>query len=527
MRYLVTAEEMRRYDSNTIERIGIPGMVLMERAALAARDAVFGMLKEKMQGEHPNETHTVLILAGVGNNGGDGLALARLLVEEGFSVTVWCVGDEEKASSQWKQQRHILNHYKISFVKEPVSPRYSVLVDALFGVGLSREVTGIYAKAIERFNSTEGLRLALDMPSGICSDTGRVLGCAVKADQTVTFGYGKRGLYLHPGCGYAGEIHVADIGIEENSFFGENPGMFCLDKEDIRGRLPVRLSDGNKGTFGKVLLIAGSEGMAGAAVLSAKAAYRVGAGMVKVLTDESNRIILQETVPEALYGTYTDMEESLAWADVIAIGPGLGKASEAYHALERVIAGSDKPLLIDADGLNLLAEHKNLQRLLADSTAMGMRKARSGADTVLEKRRQVILTPHVGEFARLTGLSVVQLKEKPWEHGMELAERLHVTVVAKDARTFICETGQPVCMNIHGNSGMATAGSGDVLSGIVAGLWAQNRACEDGFGTACLGVCIHAAAGDMAADAKGEHGCMAGDMAEAVGAVIKEAFDIC
>lgn len=512
MRYLVTAEEMRHYDANTIERIKIPGMVLMERAALSARDTVLGIQREKLQSGGCDGTFTVLIMAGMGNNGGDGLALARLLAEAGLCVTIWCVGDEEKASAQWKQQRHILEHYRVSFVQEPVSDKYSVLVDALFGVGLSREVTGIYAKAVERFNRTEGFRLALDVPSGICSDTGRVLGCAVRADRTLTFGFGKRGLYLYPGCRYAGEVQVADIGISKNSFFGEIPGMFCLEKrEDIRKGMPVRRGDGNKGTFGKVLLVAGSAGMAGAAVLSAKAAYRTGVGMVKVLTDESNRVILQETVPEALYGTYENLEESLGWADVIAVGPGLGRSPEAYRILERVIAGCRKALLIDADGLNLLAEHTRLQEMLAESTGAG--------------NRQVILTPHVGELARLTGLSIEQLKDNLWEHGMALAEKLHVTVAAKDARTFVCGTARPVCMNIYGNSGMATAGSGDVLAGIIAGLWAQSRGCADGFETACLGVCIHAAAGDLAAAKKGEYGCTAGDMAKEVAAVIKEAFE--
>lgn len=509
MRYLVTAEEMRRYDANTIEKIKIPGMVLMERAALAARDAVLERLGKR---------GSVLILAGTGNNGGDGLALARLLSEAGVPVTVWCVGEEAKASAQWRQQRHILEHYEVRLVSAPDADAYTVAVDALFGVGLSREVAGAFAEAVKRFNALEGYKLALDVPSGICSDTGRVLGCAVRADETVTFGFAKRGLYVYPGCTFAGKVRVAGIGITEKSFCGERPGMFCLDGgEDVRSRIPVRQGAGNKGTFGKVLLIAGSFGMAGAAVLSARAAYRVGAGMVKVLTDERNRVILQEAVPEALYGTYDDLEESMAWADVIAVGPGLGRSKEAYRVLERVIAKSEKPLLIDADGLNLLAEHAELQRLLADAAASPQKAVREGCG----EGRQVILTPHVGELTRLTGLPAAQLKEKLWEHGMSVAERLHVTLVAKDARTYTCAENRPVCMNLCGNSGMATAGSGDVLAGILAGIWAQSGGREDGFRTACLGVHIHAAAGDLVAAGKGEYGCMAGDMAEAAAGVMR------
>ena len=520
MRYLVTAEEMRRYDTNTIERIGIPGMVLMERAALAARDMVLEVLDGALSGGG-RQTPEVLVLVGVGNNGGDGLALARLLAEKGCSVTVWCVGDKSKASEQWTRQRHIIEYYGVRFCDTPVSEAYAILIDALFGVGLSREVTGEYAEAIRRFNSLKGYKLALDMPSGICSDTGSVLGCAVHADATITFGFGKRGLYLYPGCECAGTVQVADIGITERAFFDEMPKMFCLDApEEALGLLPVRQGAGNKATFGKVLFIAGSDGMAGAAVLGARAAYRSGAGMVKVLTDERNRVILQETVPEALYGSYAEdreLEESFTWADVIVVGPGLGKAERARHCLKAAMEKSVKPLVIDADGLNLLAEERDLQELLA------------------VQRREVILTPHVGELSRLAGLSVAQLKEGLWQHAAALAERLHAVIVAKDARTFVCEAGKPVCMNIHGNSGMATAGSGDVLAGIIAGLWAQmavrdrqmavqGEYSETAFWAACAGVRLHAAAGDAAAAKKGEYGCMAGDIAEAAAEVVQKEY---
>ncbi len=518
MRYLVTAEEMRRYDTNTIEKIGIPGMVLMERAALAAKECVL----KALEGFVPcaggrRRSPEILVMAGVGNNGGDGLALARLLSENGFSVTVWCVGDKSKASEQWTCQRHIIEYYGVRFCDMP-EEKYMVLVDALFGVGLSREVTGAYADAVRRFNELEGYKLALDMPSGICSDTGRVLGCAVRADATVTFGFGKRGLYLYPGCECAGEVCVADIGITERAFFDGPPGMFCLDEpEEAFALLPGRQGAGNKATFGKVLFIAGSAGMAGAAVLGARAAYRSGAGMVKVLTDEQNRVILQQAVPEALYGNYAEdqeLEESFSWADVIVVGPGLGRSERAKHCLRAAVEwGADpdsvKPFVIDADGLNLLAEDEELQKQLAG------------------QRREVILTPHVGELSRLTGLSVAQLKEGLWQHAEALAQRLNAVVAAKDARTFVCGAGRPVCVNIHGSSGMATAGSGDVLAGIIAGIWAQmyagseheaeHEVCPDmAFWAACAGVRLHAAAGDAAVAQKGEYGCMAGDIAEAL-----------
>lgn len=492
MRYVVTAEEMRRYDTNTIERIGVPGMVLMERAALAARDAVIKVCKSK---EMLSNNCSVLVMAGTGNNGGDGLALARLLAEGTFRVTVWCVGDNTKASEQWLQQRKILEFYDVCFCDVAPEDEYTILIDALFGVGLSREITGVYKQAIETFNNLHGYKIALDVPSGICSDSGKRLGDAVQANETVTFAFAKRGLYLQPGCECSGKLTIADIGIDEHAFMEEPPEMFCLD--DPKQWLPKRDVWGNKGTFGKVLLIAGSNGMAGAAVLAARAAYRSGAGMVKVLTDESNREILQTSVPEAMYGTYDELADSLKWANVIAIGPGIGKSKEAEGCLEKVIKSSNKPLLIDADGLNLLAENKSLVKTLS-----------------IQNDRAVVLTPHVGELARLTGLSITCLKDNLWEYGLKLSEQLHAIVVAKDARTYVCEENEPVYINIYGNNGMATAGSGDVLAGVIAGLMGQYAG--NYFRAACAGVRLHAAAGDAVRQEIGEYACMAGDFAEEV-----------
>lgn len=493
----MTAEEMRRLDRYTIEEIGIPAMVLMERAALAA----YGLI-EKYSAEHSWAKGTVLVMAGTGNNGGDGLALARLLAEGGYKVEVWCVGEAQKASEQWKQQKNILSRYPVCFSTKPLRDEYTILVDALFGVGLSREITGVYGNAADIFNRLEGRKLALDLPSGIDSDTGRIWGKAVRADETVTFGFCKRGLVLYPGCQLAGRVTVADIGISDRSFDGKAPGMYALD-EKTEELLPDRSAGGNKGTFGKVLLIAGSVNMAGAAVLAARAAYRVGAGMVKVITPEENRVILQQAVPEALLGTEEDLEESLKWADVIAIGPGLGKSESALGMLERVLSGSRLPLVVDADGLNLLSEQRNLRNLAAAQGKQG---------------RSIVMTPHVGELSRLLGRSISQVKENLSGCGSELAMELQAVVAAKDARTFICRQGSPVCVNLSGNSGLATAGSGDVLTGMIAGLMAQGM---EGYRAACVGTCIHGRTGDRVAAEIGEYACMAGDLVSAQGAGVR------
>lgn len=488
MRYLVTAQEMKEYDRITIEEIGIPGLVLMERAALKSLEVI-----EQEFGAEELFGKKVIVLAGYGNNGGDGLALARLLAERGCQVKIWCVGSEAKATDSFRVQKKICDNFDIPFVTIPGVEAYDIAVDALFGVGLTRLMGGEYANAVELFNRLSGWKLSLDIPSGIDADTGKIMGAAVKADATVTFGFEKRGLYFFPGNVYAGKISCVDIGITERAFQGNLPQMFVLD-DPMSQLLPSRDPAGNKGTFGKVLLIAGSVNMAGAAILAGNAAYRIGAGMVKVISPEENRVILQTSLPEALLGTEADLEDSLNWADVVAIGPGIGRSEKALSMLRTVICQGEQPLVLDADALNLLSDHEELLQKVGE-------EGRNG--------RTIIVTPHPGELARLMKLSVPEVKDHLLETGTQLATGHNLIVVAKDARTIICSPDMIPCMNISGNSGMGTAGSGDVLTGMIAGMLAQGT---DGFEAACRSVRIHGLCGDAVAENKGEHGCMAGDL---------------
>lgn len=490
MRYLVTAQEMKQYDKNTIEYLGIPGPVLMERAALAAED----FLKERF--DAVKERTKVLIFAGVGNNGGDGLALARLLAADGYTVAVRIVGNPEKATEQWKGQWRILQHFPVKTDSNMRTDEYNVIVDALFGVGLSRPVEGIYAETVQEMNAAEGYKLALDVPSGICSDTGRVLGCAFLADATVTFGFCKRGLMMYPGTDYAGQVRIVNVGIGPESFLGQIPEMYTLEKGEKC--FPVRKPSGNKGTFGKALLIAGSNGMAGAAILAARAMYRTGAGMVKVITAEENRQILQQGIPEALYGSCRQLSESLEWADVIAIGPGIGREEQALQCLRSVVEKSRKPLVLDADALNLLAEESG--KVLTEELRI------QGAEG-----RTILLTPHVGELSRLLHRTIPECKQDLPGCARALAERFHGVAVAKDARTIVCKEQGTYYLNTTGNSGMATAGSGDVLTGVITGLLAQGT---EAFPAAVNGVYLHGLAGDLAAKLRTEYGVMAGDIAD-------------
>lgn len=493
MEYLVTAQEMKRADDYTIQKIGIPSMVLMERAALS----VFEEIEQRFGTKQPEEKKT-LVVAGCGNNGADGLALARLLSEQNYPVEVAFCGNQDNVSSQWREQFSILKNYPVKTGSKIPDGEYNILIDALFGVGLSREVSGGYLEWMKFLNDSAGFKIAVDLPSGIHSDDGRVMGYAVKADLTITFAYAKRGLLLYPGAYYAGEVIVKDIGISLRSFAGILPGMFRLTGK-ASSLLPQRLSWGNKGSFGKILLAAGSENMAGAAVLAARSAYRIGAGMVKVISSRCNREVVHTMVPEALFGSEEALAQGLFWADVLAVGPGLGIDEKAVLMLADCLKKSSLPLIIDADGLNLLAADPQMQELIKEQGAGG---------------RSIILTPHIGELSRLTGEKVLYLKENLAEAAQKLADKWNCVIVSKDARTCICKTGRPVCLNTTGNSGMATAGAGDALTGIIAGLLAQGMT---DYEAACKGVCLHGMAGDAAARRHGKHAVMAVDIVEALG----------
>ena len=510
--YLVTPGEMQAYDSYTIQQIGIPAPVLMERAALALRDEVRllfpgpagdgrGRGGAGAPGRLPDGPGRALIAAGGGNNGADGLALARLLSQDGWQVEAVLPGSPEKRTPEWIRQEWILEHYPVSvrpaaqFLadRERRNPSgegdrdgYALIVDALFGVGLSRPVEGEYARMIEALNRMEGFKLAVDIPSGVEGEWGAVLGTAFRADLTVTFAFAKRGLFIFPGAEFAGQVRVKDIGIGPESFQGAEPQMFTL-RGPVEEYLPRRRRDGNKGTFGKVLLAAGFEQMPGAAVLAARAAYCAGAGMVRVLCPGENRGVLQAAVPEALWGDPGEVRRALEWADAAAVGPGLGTSKDAWEVLKGLLEARI-PLVVDADAVNLLA-------------------ARGWPESAQRKGRALVMTPHVGELSRLSGVPVPEIKADPVSVARRMAKENDCVMVCKDARTLICRGEGPMCLNLAGNSGMATAGSGDVLTGLTAGLLAQGM---EAFEAACAGVYLHALAGDLAAERFSEYAVTAG-----------------
>lgn len=492
MEFLLSSEQMKHCDSDTITKIGIPSLVLMERAALAVVDEMY---------HECCDLRSVLVVCGSGNNGGDGFAVARLLDEQGVRVTAAFVGNEESLSEEAAIQRQICENCGIKISSNFMQREYTTIVDAIFGIGMSRDIEGKYAQIIDWINQQAAYVVAVDIPSGISADTGKVMGRAVQADLTVTFAYRKIGHVLYPGTEYCGKVVRREIGITADRFQGGIPSVFTYGEEDL-SRIARRRPYSNKGTYGKVLLIAGSNGMSGAACLSAMAAYRSGSGLVRVFTPECNRQIIQTYLPEAIITSWTEecfpeseLESALAWSDVAGIGPGCGTDHMANEILEYVLAKYRKPLVIDADGLNLLSKKPEL---------------------LYETGASVVLTPHIGEMMRLTQNTKEDILEDILMAAKQFARKYRVVCALKDARTIV-SNGTRTYVNTSGNNGMAVGGSGDILTGIICGLLAQGM---PAFDAAALGVYLHGLAGDAALEARGAYGMIARDIADRIGEVL-------
>lgn len=488
MQLWVNAAQMKAADQYTIQKLEVPSLELMEHAAQAC---VQVLEDEKVDLSH------VCVVCGSGNNGGDGFAIARILQNNRYSVETFCVGNPEHYTEETQEQMHRLQECggKIIYGM-PQEDSYSVIIDAVFGVGLSRKVEGRYRQVIEQMNRMRGTKFAVDIPSGLSATTGCILGCAFKADYTVTFQLKKIGLELSQGRTMAGRVIVPDIGISTDSICEDQEIVRTAGKDIYRKMLPDRPEDSNKGTYGRLLVIAGSKGMAGAAYLNAHAAYMTGAGLVRIYTSSDNREILQTLLPEAVITTYEEYNKEellslLTWADGVCIGSGLGMSRLSEKILKTVIEYVKVPCLIDADGLNLLAENKNYLNQMAE--------------------RRFVITPHMKEMSRLTGISVEELKADRIQILKDFSSRYRITCVLKDSRTLIASEEKGIRMNLTGNSAMAKAGSGDVLAGVISGWMVQGKEAED---AAELGTYIHGLSGDLAKFEKGVYSVMARDLIE-------------
>lgn len=487
MKYFLTGAQMRSADLYTIEKIGLPSMVLMERAALESvrvmEAAAYDFTK-------------VLVVCGSGNNGGDGYAIARLLHLKGHQVEIFFAGNDASRSEENRMQKQIAEFYQIPVVTE-LQDKYSLVIDAIFGTGLRRPIEGAYYEIVQRLNNMKGCKVAIDLPSGIHDTTGNIMGISFKADLTVAIAFIKRGLLLFPGADFAGKIEIGDIGITEHVVGDSEIVTFGYTRDDLKELFPKRKSNSHKGSYGKVLMIVGSKGMSGAAYLSAKAAYLVGAGLVQIYTHEDNRVILQQLLPEAIISTYQtydekQLQELLVWADVIGIGSGLGTGMISEQIVSYTIEHTEKTCVVDADALNIIAKNSNILK---------------------NKKANCIFTPHMKEMSRLTGFSVNELVENRTEILKAYVEQNELVCVMKDSRTFVSDSSNKLYINTSGNASMAKAGSGDVLTGMIAGIAAQGSKI---FEAATLGTYLHGLAGDCAKEEKGSYSVLASDLLESI-----------
>ncbi len=505
---LVTTAHMQELDRRTIEEEGVPGLTLMERAGsgvVRAMERRLGLVKGK----------TVTILCGKGNNGGDGFVVGRLLIRKGARTRVALMARpaDLRGDAKTNHVRFLKAAGKTGVVVLPdqealgrLLEESDVVVDALLGTGLSAPVKDPYREAIRAVNRCGRPVFAADLPSGLHGDTGDVLGEAVRATMTVTFGLPKIGLYLGRGIDLAGAIEIVDIGIPDR-FVQRIPGQLSLmTLLDAKRSVPERLPSSHKGTFGHAGIIAGSVGKTGAAALAARAALRTGAGLVTVATPVGVNHVLESKLLEAMTVPMPEtaehtlaqsaLDDLLAFVNVrtaAAIGPGLGTQGETVRLVRELIPRLAKPCVVDADALNALA---------------------SQVAVLNQAKAPLILTPHPGEMARLVdGTTSSTINHDRIGHAARFAGDRHVVVVLKGARTVVAHPDGRVAVCPTGNPGMATAGCGDVLTGMVVGFLAQGSAAWE---AACAATYFHGLAGDLAAAAVGRTGMIAGDLLDQI-----------
>ena len=499
---LAMNHQMQQMDRNAIEFYGIPSIVLMENAGKVVVDEII---------KRRDQFQKAVIVCGPGNNGGDGFVIARHLYNLNVPVKVFLVGEVSELNHDAMLNYSILKKldFQIDEIKDDAGlltfERWlrpgNLIVDAIFGTGMSRKVEGIYQRTIEAINEMAHRVLSVDLPSGIDGNTGHVLGVAVKADLTVALVIPKVGNFLFPGADYNGQVIIKGIGVPDVIIERVGIKYNIITQDIIQPLIPQRKRNSHKGDYGKGQIIAGSIGMAGAAILACRAALRSGMGLLKLYIPESLTTLITTSVPEVITIPLTEVRrgvigisnfqriiEDSAWPDVIAIGPGCGVNAEISELIKRLLSESKVPMVIDADGINALA--KSLYWLE-------------------NKQCPVVLTPHVGEMSRLTGLSADEINANPIETAIQFSRQWKTITVLKGARTVIATPEGDVYVNLNGNSGMATAGSGDVLTGIITSMIAQGL---DPVNAAVLGVYLHGRAGDLMVAERGEHGLLAGDL---------------
>lgn len=509
----LTPCQMKKIDEYTINEIGIPGSVLMENAALAVVNEIvkdFASIKGK----------DICVVAGRGNNGGDAFAIARHLFNKGAVVTNILLAEKGAVLGDACVNLEILDKMKVNTIEvkdisnlkelKAILEKAEVIVDGIFGTGLRRDIDGLDKELVNLINSMKKPVIAIDIPSGVNGETGEIAGVCIKAYKTVTFAFPKVGHFIHPGCDYTGELVIADISIPQNTLNNIEIDHFAIDEEYVAKLIPKRRPDSNKGSFGKILVVTGSVGMTGAGCLAGGAALRTGAGLVYLAVPASLISIYETNLLEAVKiplddiggiisgNSEAELKKQFENMDVIAVGPGLSTGGGVGQVVAGIVKGSTKPLVIDADAINALVK-----------------------DVSVLKRKSVplVITPHPGEMARLMGTSVEEIQKNRIKTARDFSKNFEVITVLKGSRTIVASPDGRVYINTTGNSGMATGGTGDVLTGVIASFIGQGL---EPLEAAVAGVYIHGLSGDIATASTGEHGLTAGDLVEKLPLAIKK-----
>jgi NAD(P)H-hydrate epimerase len=515
---IVTASQMRAVDSAAIAEFGIPGAVLMENAGRGVAELVRELAPAGAE---------VCLVCGKGNNGGDGFVAARYLHQWGLRPSVYLCAEEGALGGDALVHHRVLRHLEVPVevvlearALQRAARRWekaAALVDALLGTGVTGEVTGFYRSVIEAMNVHQpGLVVAVDIPSGLNADTGVVAGVAVRAHATVTFGLPKVGLYLGSGPDYCGELTCSDIGIPNECVAGCEVAGELMQRAQVRDWLPRLAPTAHKGTRGRVLVVAGSRGFTGAAALCSESTLPAGAGMCFLAVPESLNATLEAKVTEVITvpvpegesgslgaGALAQLKEKAKECEAVVIGPGLSRAREVGDVVVGLMKAAERPMVLDADGLNALEGR---------------------AEELRKRRGPTVVTPHPGEMARLTGQSVAAVKFEAVECARRFASEHDVVVVLKQARTVVAGPRGELYVCPLGNPGMATAGCGDVLTGVIGGLLAQGMA---PLRAAVCAVYLHALAGDLCAQAEGQRGVLAGKILRQLPAAFRAVEDGC
>ncbi len=499
---LVSTQEMRAMYDLSSTKYGVPTIVLMENSGKNVVDEIL---------ELDMDFKSATVLCGTGHDGGVGFVIARHLQNFGYKVVVFVVGNPKNLSGDSRINFDIIRNLDIQI--ENISDQNGVVklekmilktgfvVDSIYGMDESREINSVLESVINVVNENAKYVIASDIPTGIDGDSGWIDNVAIKANRTVALGLPKHGNILFPGATYNGDVIVKGICIPKKAVDDMKIKNSIILNDFAKSLMPNREKDSHKGDYGKANVIAGSSGLTGAAILTCRAALRSGLGLLKLYIPESLNILITTSVPEAVTVPLQEMRkgviginhihriiEDANQVNVLAIGPGCGNTSELSETIRRVLLEVEKPIVIDADGLNALA--KNVMWLS-------------------DKKGTVVLTPHPGEMSRLSNYTTEEINLSPVEISREFAMKWNVVLVLKGSRTVVALPSGEVYININGNPGMATAGSGDVLTGIITGLIGQGVEPED---AAILGVYLHGLSGDHMAEIEGEHGLLAGDL---------------